>query len=354
MKDSRAAYSALEERISSAIAGADPAVFEGLAIEVYRFQRRFNEPYDQYCRSLKAPETPADWREIPALPQAAFKHAALRTFPDADEAAAFRTSGTTGEGYGVHHFRSLRLYDEAIHRGWDLLNLPSLPQVILIAQPAAAPHSSLSHMVGVLKSRAASGKQHWCIDSQGALDTARLTSALEDYRRAAQPVLLLGTALAFLHWFELGDPIELPAGSLAFETGGYKGSGRALFKAALYDFFQRHLGLAPESIINEYGMTELSSQCYARGLDQPHAAPPWVRAIAVNPATGREVPDGETGLLRIFDPANLGSVLAIQTRDLAIRRGSQFTLLGRDPSALPRGCSRAADELLTENLPQSA
>ena len=40
----------------------------------------------------------------------------------------------------------------------------------------------------------------------------------------------------------------------------------------------------------------------------------------------------------------LGSVLAIETQDLAIRRERGFELLGRDPGALPRGCSRAADE----------
>jgi hypothetical protein len=52
-------------------------------------------------------------------------------------------------------------------------------------------------------------------------------------------------------------------------------------------------------------------------------------------------------MLRLFDLANLGSVLAIQTQDLAVRRGMGFELLGRDPHAIPRGCSRSADELLS-------
>jgi hypothetical protein len=69
--------------------------------------------------------------------------------------------------------------------------------------------------------------------------------------------------------------------------------------------------------------------------------------MVVDPATGREVADGETGVPRIYDLANLGSVFAIQTRDLAIRRGENFELMGRDPGALPRGCSRAADEMLS-------
>ncbi len=339
-------FEELEDRISAAIAAADPSAFDDLALEVFKFQRAHNKPYDQYCRLLGVDDC-KDWRAIPALPQAAFKFAPLRAFPAGDEAASFRTSGTTGEARGTHHFRSLRLYDEAILRAWDLFGLPRLPQILLIPPPAAAPHSSLSHMMGVLKARAPRGTRHWCINSRGSLDSEKLRSLLHQSIRANRPVLLLGTALAFLHWFESMQPLRLPAGSMAFETGGYKGSGRSLSKEALYEMFRERLGLDLSNVINEYGMTELSSQCYSRGLGQPHVAPPWVRAIVIDPATGLETADGEPGLLRIYDLANLGSVLAIQTRDIAIRRGTHFELLGRDPAALPRGCSRAADEMLT-------
>jgi hypothetical protein len=347
----KAKFEELEGRISAAIARAEPGMFEELAAEVYRFQRAFNPPYDQYCGLLGVTDSPGSWRQIPALLQGAFKHAALRVFPPEEEVASFRTSGTTGEGYGVHHFSSLRLYEEAILRGWDLLGLAALPQIILIPRPSEAPHSSLSHMMGTLKARAPGGEQHWCTNEDGTLDLEGLRKLVEEFRAAGRPVLLLGTALAFLHWFEgmKGETFALPGGSLAFETGGYKGSGRTLTKETLYEMFRQLLGLLAHDVINEYGMTELSSQCYTRGLGQPHVAPPWVRAIAVDPANGVEVADGETGVLRIYDLANLGSVFAIQTRDLAIRRGKDFELLGRDPAALPRGCSRAADEMLSAN-----
>ena len=49
--------------------------------------------------------------------------------------------------------------------------------------------------------------------------------------------------------------------------------------------------------------------------------------------------DGETGLLRIFDLANVFSVMAVQTEDLAVRRGDGFELLGRAELAEARGCS---------------
>ncbi len=91
-------------------------------------------------------------------------------------------------------------------------------------------------------------------------------------------------------------------------------------------------------------MTELSSQFYSIGLNNLHYGPPWVRAVVISPETQEEVDVGKIGLLKLFDLANLGSVIGVLTQDLAVRQKDGFELLGRDPSALMRGCSRAADE----------
>ena len=72
--------------------------------------------------------------------------------------------------------------------------------------------------------------------------------------------------------------------------------------------------------------------------------PPWARVQIISPETGREVADGETGLIRIFDLANVFSVAAIQTEDLGIRRGDGFELIGRAQLAEPRGCSLMTDQ----------
>ncbi len=116
-------------------------------------------------------------------------------------------------------------------------------------------------------------------------------------------IALFGTAIAFLDFFEwLGDrSLALPAGSLAIETGGYKGTRRDLPKEDLYALFTAKLGLSPDDMWNEYGMTELSSQFYTQGLRRPHHGAPWVRASVLDPETGREVRDGQTGVLRIWD-----------------------------------------------------
>ena len=62
----------------------------------------------------------------------------------------------------------------------------------------------------------------------------------------------------------------------------------------------------------------------------------------ISPETGCEVDEGETGLIRVFDLANLYSVMAIQTEDLGVREADGFTLLGRTVLAERRGCSLMA------------
>ena len=150
------------------------------------------------------------------------------------------------------------------------------------------------------------------------------------------------------------------------ETGGYKNRSRSMPKTELHALITERLGVPPSHIICEYGMSELSSQAYddvtswrvascasnSRHSRHPSPVtrhfhfPPWARAQIISPETGREVADGETGLIRVFDLANVFSVMAIQTEDLGIRRGDGFELIGRAQLAEPRGCSLMAVKLV--------
>ncbi|MEO6739529.1 MAG: acyl-CoA reductase [Chthoniobacteraceae bacterium] len=329
-------YHALEARVFVSLHDFLEDEFDALALDIHAFQRRRNAPFARWCHTLPEPTT---WREIPAVPQAMFKQFRLSCFPAKLAPVTFRTSGTTGEARGEHHFADTALYEASILAGWQRLRRPKLPALFLAQRPDEVPDSSLTHMFGVLAGRA-TGRSKF--DMRADADALRKLAS-------RGPCAVFGTALAFLALFErMGDArVRLPRGSFAFETGGYKGSGRDIPKAELYAKFLTHLGLSADSVWNEYGMTELSSQAYTSGLARPHSAPPWLRALVINPETGKEVAVGEAGVLRLFDLANVGSVLAIQTADLAVRRNDGLELLGRDPAAVPRGCSRRADEILT-------
>jgi hypothetical protein len=319
--------------------------FEPLALKIFEYQRQENLPYARYCEFLGAPRQIGSWKRIPGVPQQAFKRSELRSFPVAQTAAEFHTSGTTGEGHGKHLFSSLRLYESAIQRGWDFFGLPRQGFILLMQHPGDAPFSSLCRMGGILT---AFRRECFYVSRNGCIALDRLTEGLIDREK---PLTLFGTALAFLNLFEQASnlQLEMPPGSIVMETGGLKGSGRDVRKDELYDLFSRRLGITANSIWNEYGMTELSSQFYSNGINRPHRAPPWMKFLIIDPNTNEEVRPGEVGLLRIVDLANLWSVMAVQTQDLAqARPDGTFLLLGRDPAALPRGCSRATDELLQD------
>lgn len=321
-------FSALEKKVLEFLQEGE-GDFEKLMMEAHAFQKETCAAYGALCATL--PEA-TNWREIPALPLDAFKQTGIRTFPEAETVRTFRTSGTTGEGYGEHHFRTLALYRAAVFGGWPL---PMRNVFSITPTPAEAPYSSLACMAGwlVMPGKFFNG------------DWAGLERKISEEKKG---VILFGTALGFLNFFEwLGErSLVLPLGSKAVETGGYKGTDRVLPKADLYKMFEERLGLEADAVWNEYGMTELSSQFYTQGLGKAHEGAAWVRGVVIDPEINVEVEDGGTGVLRIFDLANIGSCCAIQTRDLAIRRGEDFELIGRDPAALPRGCSRSADEML--------
>ena len=114
--------------------------------------------------------------------------------------------------------------------------------------------------------------------------------------------------------------------------------------------FEKFLGLPSSKVVNEYGMTELSTQFYdetlriGRQTDQK-TVPPWARVLMIDPNTGKEARGGERGLIRICDLANLWSAMCVQTEDLGIAVGDGFEILGRAAGAEVRGCSLNAESL---------
>ncbi len=184
---------------------------------------------------------------------------------------------------------------------------------------------------------------------------------LDSLRQAAdaappeRPLLLCGTAFAFVHWLDAleaeGTRLALPDGARIMETGGFKGRSRSLPRPAFYGALEDRLGVDMDRIVNQYGMTELASQFYDSVLREPDAprrklGPPWARVRLADPESGADCAPGEPGIVVITDLANTGSVIAIQTADLGRKLADGFEVLGREPGAEARGCSIAADELL--------
>lgn len=306
-----------------------------------------------------------DWREIPAMPAAAFKELELSSIPPPRRTHVFHSSGTTGQVPSRHfHFsESLQVYEASLwpwfrkHLLPEGLGGPGIPGprvLSLTPAPQAAPHSSLAHMLDVVVRGTVPGGNteaqfFGSLDSEGAwtVDTDRLLETLETASEAGVRLLLAGTAFNFVHLIDhldaTGCRFSLPTGSRIMETGGYKGRSRVLTRQELHAALSGRLGIPPEWIVGEYGMSELSSQAYdtiaGTGGVRCLRFPPWARAVVISPEHGGEVGEGETGMVRILDLANVWSVLCLQTADLAVRHGDGFELVGRLAGAEPRGCS---------------
>ncbi|MBW3571704.1 MAG: long-chain fatty acid--CoA ligase [Gemmatimonadetes bacterium] len=354
----------LLHRIAAGTGGAmAEQEFERLALAVFAHQFACNAPYRAFCeRRGASPSTVAHWGEIPAVPADAFKAAALVCGEPADAAAVFRTSGTTAgpERRGTHYLPDLSLYDAALRAGFRAHLLPdgARPRIVsLIPRPQEMPDSSLSHMAGAVVADFGSAQSGWYVSPDGGIDHGGLDDALQAAEREGEPVCILGTAFALVHWLDAlredGTRLHLPSGSRLMDTGGFKGRSREVRREELYGAVEEMLGIPHDRCVNEYGMTEMSSQFYdgvagsaAAPAERLHAGPPWVRTQATDPETLRPLPHGETGVLRHFDLANLGSVMAIQTADLGVTWPAGFRVLGRAAGAEARGCSLAMDDLL--------
>lgn len=320
--------------------------FAALALEVFRYQFERNAAYANYCRALgRMPESVADWREIPAVPTDVFKlpGTEIRCFPEIEVKGFFLTSGTTREVKGKHEYRDLELYEASVKGGWRELGLPEISKPWVFSQRVKdAPHSSLVRMFDLLAPiKSGLDKDgEWLIDPDGNL----LSEKFSPKGAAA----VLGTSLALLRFCEETEPVKLLDGSWIFETGGSKGLRKSHTPAEVRQRLSDHFSLPQSRILNEYGMTELFSQFYKWGNAEAHQGPSWTAIRVVNVYSGNPAAAGEVGYLEIIDLANLDSVSAIRTQDLAIATGERsFILIGRDPSAVARGCSRGVDAVLT-------
>jgi hypothetical protein len=348
------------------------ASFNSLALDLFGQQFAANLPYQRFCAARAATPTHVrHWTGIPAMPTSAFKELAVTSLSPADRIQWFSSSGTTGQQSSrhFHHAASLALYEASLLPWLQAHLLPELQCegragsrqsfVILTPPPALAPHSSLVHMFETVRRQFGNDETAYAgtVDAEGAwrLDPAATMKLLARHSEARQPVVLLGTAFSFVHLLDqmarTNHHVALPVGSRILETGGYKGRSRIVPKVELHRQLSRTLGIPETHILSEYGMCELSSQAYDGVVSGPVSAeppesssrffrfPPWVRVRVVSPETGKEVGDEETGLIQVYDLANVWSVMAIQTEDLATRRGLGFELLGRAALAEPRGCS---------------
>ena len=340
----------------------DPATarFEDLAVAVFAAQFAGVAAYRRVCeRRGRTPETVVDWREVPPVPTLAFKRVGLCTAPPE---RTFLTTGTTqgAEQRGRHEMPDLRLYQAAAVAGLRSCLFPDVGAMRILSlvwSSAERPESSLAQMTDWAIERFGNPGSRGFVND-GRFDFEALAEALRTSERDGEPTCLLTTTGALLHFLDHcrdhDVAFRLPHGSRVMDTGGTKGAPRTMSRNGLLRAIWETFAIPGYFVVNEYGMTELSSQFYdnvvrdrvaGRFGSRLKVGPHWVRTRALDPTALTEVPAGEVGLLCHFDLANAGSAACVLTEDLGRMVADGFEIVGRASGAETRGCSLAAAEL---------
>lgn len=341
--------------------------FDDLALEAFRLQHRHVRPYRLYCRRRGVgPRSIESWRDVPPVPTAAFRAVDLLPEGCGPAPLLFRTSGTSrGEAHrGRHPVLDPDLYRASAEASFLRFVLgeegfppevrtgraptPPLPMLSLVPSRSGGGDSSLGWMADAVMERFGSEPVARAARS-GGIDWEAVDGWLGRTAEAARPACVVATTLALDAWTRRleadGGRPHLPAGSRVMDTGGAKGR-EGLVRGQVLVRLEETLGVGPDQVVNELGMTELLSQRYAAGADGRLHAPPWLRSRALDPVTLEPLPEGAEGVLAHLDLANAASVSAVLTEDRGRVEGGAVVFLGRTPGASPRGCSLATAELL--------
>ena len=294
---------------------ASPEEFGAMERCVASYQREHCAVYGQFAEAGRH------------LPVAAFKHAPVVTFPAEEAERVFESSGTGRGPRSRHWVRRLAVYERAVSVHFEQVFGPG-PHTILAHLPRYQEASSLVYMMDLLIRR--HGDEH----SGFFLED---TSMPERAVREGGSVLLFGAAFGLLDLVDEGA-FTLPREARIIETGGMKTYRRQMTRAGLHRRLAEGFGLPADGIWSEYGMCELLSQAYTRG-GAVFYPPAWMRFRVLDPFTLDECAEGVPGALAVFDLANLYSVSALLTEDLAVQRGEGFEILGRLPQSELRGCN---------------
>jgi len=338
--------------------------FDALGLEIARYQSEHVAPYRRLLAARRCDIGSAGaLGDLPAMPADAFRVVRVAAHSERHDVAVFVTSGTTAAKRGMHALSTTETYERAALAwgGWALApDAPSEAVAIVLAERSGR-DSSLEFMLRLFAGRFAE-EAHFAI-RQAEIDMEALRGACAAALRKGGPAIVMGTSLAFVHLLDrlAGRRLELPRGSRIMHTGGFKGRSRSVAPAELVAALAQACGVDERAVVGEYGMTELCSQAYEgtlramMGMPTPadrhgvFVPPPWMRVVAVDGETLAPVREGEAGLLRIEDLANVDSAVAVQTADVGRIVGGCVALTGRAPGAPPRGCSLAMDDLLSES-----
>lgn len=306
--------------------------FEQHALELFHFQYQNNTTYREYVQYLNVlPEDVKAISKIPFLPIQFFKHHKIKTGSFIPQ-HVFESSGTTGGAPSKHYVEDLDYYKKISTQIFNSFFGDIEDAIIIGLLPSYLErnNSSLVYMVNQFIQNSKNDNSGFYLDN---IDL--LAKKLESLSKGKSEIFLFGVTFALL---DLANLFQFDMDNLTIlETGGMKGRGKELIREELHQKLKHSFNT--NKVSSEYGMTELLSQAYLQSDGYFHP-PPWMKVKI------REIHDpftfarnGQTGVIKVIDLANVHSCAFIETEDLGLRFGDGFKVLGRLDNSDLRGCN---------------
>lgn len=337
MEIDQIAFTSARTLLSEKILQINEENFSELALEVFRFQAKYNPLYRSYLSLIgRSIEDIQRLENIPCLPIQFFKNHRIQT-GDWQATRTFTSSGTTGQITSRHLLHNDTWYYRICQMGFESFYGPLNQYCILALLPAylERQNSSLVFMADYFIQQSPYSESGFFL-----YDYDALLAQIEICQAKGIPTVLLGVSFAL---WDLAEQYTIDYSSLIImETGGMKGRRRAITREELHAIYFNAFKVP--SIHSEYGMTELLSQAYSKGEGVFNPSP-TMRVL------GRSITDpfaeakpGKTAALNIIDLANLDTISFIATDDLGkIYEDGSFEVLGRLDHSDLRGCNLLID-----------
>lgn len=318
--------------IEDKIFTVEPADFEQLALEAFKFQYNNNAIYQQYVNALSiVGANVRSVEQIPFLPIRFFKTANIKTTAFEPE-AVFESSGTTQTINSRHYVKDLNIYRQSFLKAWEKFYGPVQDWCVIGLLPSYLERQNSSLVVMVNEMIQLSQHAH---SGFYLYEHEKLASVLQDLENQGQKTILIGVTFALLDFAEK-FPMPLQHTTI-METGGMKGRRSEMTREEVHLLltaaFQTH------AVHSEYGMTELLSQAYSYG-NGIFNCPPWMKVLVRQDDDPLDVRVAGSGVINIIDLANLYSCSFIATDDVGIvMPDGSFEVLGRVDTSDIRGCN---------------
>jgi hypothetical protein len=298
------------------------------SLELFDYQYHTNDTYRSYFIHLKINKDEIrQLEDIPFLPIEFFKTHQIKS-ENWSPQKTFLSSGTTQNTRSKNLVRDVEFYHQISKSIFEHFFGPLNQYRILALLPSYQEqgHSSLVEMVDHFMSHSQIGSGFL------SSDDSSLPSIFND----SVEKILIGVSYALLDLALL----DIPNKHLKImETGGMKGRKKEITRAHLHQELCQ--GFNINHINTEYGMTELTSQAYAK-TDGLLRFPPWAKCLF------RDINDPFTylntksnGGINIIDLANVSTCAFIETKDLGIAMDNNyFNVIGRFDNSDIRGCNQ--------------